>query len=100
MNHRLWVHLLQVPKVGCVVWPVEFVPGSFLPTIEADLKGSHEILASENRVQLVPDDALAEVELGRFEEWRIVPKIRIATPDVERTARLEYARDVSEPIRK
>jgi hypothetical protein len=58
MLHALRVDLLDMPKVVDVVRAVELVTCTLLPAIEADLERAHEVLAGQDRMLLVPHDAL------------------------------------------
>ena len=74
---------LTRPEVGHVGRPEEAVGGALLPAVEAPLVVAHEVLAREDRVLLVPDDRLAEVEPGASQGGRVVGDVGVAAPDVE-----------------
>src|SRR5437879_13782632 len=46
MNHRHRVDLLDMPEIRLIVGPEIAVGRTFTPTVEADLEGTHEVLAS------------------------------------------------------
>src|SRR5262245_55598619 len=58
---------------------------------------AHEVLASQDRMLLVPDDRLGEVKLLRLEHRWIVGAVRIAAPNVESPSRQQHPRQVPEP---
>ena len=97
MLELLWRDLLNVPKVGFVVRSVVLMAGTFVPSIERPLVSAHEILTSQNRMHLVPDDRLTEVQAMLLQERWIVAAVGVATPDVEAAARDQHACNVSEP---
>ena len=92
--------LLDVPEIERVVWAVVLVAGAFLPAVEADLERAHEVLPGQDRVLFVPDDALAEVEAAGLERAGVVPQVGVPAPDVERSAWLQDARGVAEPVQQ
>ena len=87
MLELLWRDLLDIPQIGFVIRPVLLMACTFVPSVESPLMGSHEILASQNRMHFVPDDRLAEIQSVLLEERWIVTAVGVASPDVETTAR-------------
>src|SRR5215831_2890796 len=97
MHHTLRIDLADGPEVGGVGWSEELVGGAQLPAIETPLVGTHEILARQHRVLLVPDNGLAEIEVVGLEDRRIVATVGIPTPNVEASAWLQNPGQIAEP---
>jgi len=97
MNHGLLCDLLDVPEVPGVGRAVEVVAGPLSPAVERQLERTHEVLAGQHRVLLVPHDRLAEVEPRTFQRAGVVAQVGVPAPDVEAAAGDQHARRVTEP---
>ena len=97
VDHLLRRDLLHDPEVRHVGRAVEHVRRAFLPAVEAPLVRTHEVLAREHGVLLVPDDGLREVEPRLAQRRRVVGHVGVAAPDVGRSARHQDAGGVAEP---
>jgi len=58
---------------------------------------AHEVLPRQDRVLLVPDDGLREVQPVPLEHGRVVAAVGVAAPDVEPAAGDQHPRDIAEP---
>jgi hypothetical protein len=58
---------------------------------------THPVLASQNRVHLVPDDRLIEIGFVPLQKWLVVDTVRVPTTYAEPTPGLQYSRSIAEP---
>jgi hypothetical protein len=85
------VDFFYLPNVRHIVRAKKDVSCSLTPTVETPFMVSHKIFSGENRMHLVPDDGLRELELASLEDRRIVGTVGVAAPNVEGATWLEYS---------
>src|SRR5207302_1766776 len=86
-----------MPQIGGVIRAEILMSRAQPPTVEADFKRAHEVFARQYRMLLIPNDALAEIQIVLLQEWRIVAEVGIPAPNVEPATDLQHAGHVSEP---
>src|SRR5258707_6907671 len=97
MHHALRVDLFHVPQVQSVVWTIELMSRPFPPAVKTDLEAPHVVLAGQHGMQLVPDNALREIQPALLERRRVATAGRLATPCVKRTSPPQDTRHAARP---
>src|SRR5262245_22353967 len=100
MRHCLRIDLLDMPQVRGVVRTIELVGGALAPPVVSKLEASKEVLASKDRMLLVPDNGLREVQSAGLEDRRVVAEVAVASPNEECPAWQQHPGDVPEPAPK
>src|SRR6516225_9239150 len=97
MDHRLGTDLLYLPQIQCVVRPVESVSCAFAPTVKGKFEASHKIFSSKDGMQLIPNNALREIQAASLQHRRIISQIGITAPNIECPTGFQNPGHVSEP---
>src|SRR5260370_16836179 len=100
MGSVLRISLFELTQVQRIVRRVELMSGPVAPPIISELKAAKKIFSSEHRLELVPDNALGEIQSTRLEHRRIVPEVAVTSPHLKCPARNHHPTTFTHPRHK